>query len=633
MAINFLNSVDLNQNQLIKAAIESQPNDAAVGTGVEGQLYFNTTQQTIKVYREILPATTPKTYEWASISGDIEEVQASVVADKLGIDVVDPLGPIPKVGLDIVGLTSLGAPALTDTLAVYDVSATTNKKLTVADIIGTSSWELEGDGANPQTIVNGDTVDFVGDTYITATASSVSANNFKVNFDHNDTSRTDTALPAGGTSPGYSGTFDVVNSVSTNATGHVTAINVNSITLPAELDEKYTLPTTTGVVSPGAPTTGIISLTGSTDGVVSTVTFTGTTNRIDVSGSAVGQAGAITIDLTDDVTIVDDLTVGGIITQSGIGSTTGVNDGAVNSSANLLLTANNTAIKVGMQVTGTGIPTNITIASVTNAKTFVLSGVITIANSITITFEEVNSFAAPLDMNNNRLHEVKTGVLGTDGVNLGQVNSLIAGVGVFKGGYDASTDPGAPKISGGSNVALDQGDYFVVTSGGNITFSDQAVKVEVGDFIFAEQAIAASSTPASTEYIIVIADANIATAGTLNGVGAAQRGVAGFDATTFAVTTGTDAGFVTLKPLANPYGAKVALTGGDNTTAGQTTFTVDVTALFTGADARNCKVEVLLDAGGLTVYPEVTRNGSGDVLLEFMPQVGNNLYSALITIV
>ena len=187
-------------------------------------------------------------------------------------------------------------------------------------------------------------------------------------------------------------------------------------------------------------------------------------------------------------------------------------------------------------------------------------------------------------------------------------------------------------ISGGSNVALDQGDYFVVTADGDITFSDTTVTVEIGDFIFANAAITASSTPASTQYTIVIADANLATAGTLT---SAKRGVAGFDATTFSVTegAGNDPGFVTLKPLANPYGAKVSLTSGDNTTAGQTTFTVDVTALFTGADARNCKVEVILDASGLTVYPEVTRNGTGDVLLEFMPQVSNSIYSALITIV
>ena len=42
MAINFLNNVDYNQNQLFHPTIENQPNDAAAGTPVDGQLYYNT---------------------------------------------------------------------------------------------------------------------------------------------------------------------------------------------------------------------------------------------------------------------------------------------------------------------------------------------------------------------------------------------------------------------------------------------------------------------------------------------------------------------------------------------------------------------------------------------------------------
>jgi hypothetical protein len=42
MAINFLSSINLNQNQLIKATIENQPGDIAAGAGVEGQIYFDT---------------------------------------------------------------------------------------------------------------------------------------------------------------------------------------------------------------------------------------------------------------------------------------------------------------------------------------------------------------------------------------------------------------------------------------------------------------------------------------------------------------------------------------------------------------------------------------------------------------
>ena len=634
MAINFLNTVDLNQNQLNQAAIQSLTANPA--SGVIGQIYFNTVAQTIKVYKEILPATSPKTYEWASISGDITEVQASAVNNKLGINVVDQLGPIPKVGLDIVGLTALGAPALDDSLAIYDKSTTTNKKLTVADIIGTSTWKLEGDGANPQTIVNGDTVDFVGDTYITATASSVSANNFKVNFDHDDTTRTNTPTTS---SPGYGGDIVAVKSITTNATGHVTVVATETYTLPDDTNETYTLPTTAGVVAPNAPTTGIISLTagGTGSGVKSTVAFTGTTNRIDVSGSATGTAGAITIDLTDDVTIVDDLNIGGIITQSGSGSTTALNSGAITASTALVLTTANTAIKAGMQVTGTGVPTNITIATVTNSYTFVLSGAITIANTTTLTFEEVNSFAAPLDMNNNRLHEVKTGVLGTDGVNLGQVELLVAGVGVFKGGYNATTDPGVPVISGASNIALDQGDYFIVTHDGDITFSDQAISVEVGDFIFANASITADDDPASTEYTFVIADANVAGAGATDG--ATEKGVSGFDSANFDVSA---SGWVQLNSQRNPYGAKVVLNNTSpvsrattGTPVDQTTFTVsidDASIFGTGALAANVKVEVLNNAAPLdTVYPCVERSGSGTLAIKFSGDVAVDLYQVLLS--
>ena len=455
MAINFLNKVDLNQNELDKARIVNEANDTAAGVPVDGQLYYNTTDNVIKVGEGGL---------WVSISGDITEVQESTANNRLGIDVVNPTGPIPIVGLDIVGLSALGVPASNDSLVVYDATAATNKKLTVADIISTSTWLLEGDGANQQTIANGDIVDIVGGTYLTAVASSPSANNFEVKLDHDSTTRTNTTSTV---TPVSGAAFTVLDSITTNATGHVTAVNTKTVTTA---DENYTLPTTVGVVAPGTPTTGIISLTGSTDGVVSTVTFTGTTGRIDVAGSATGIAGAITIDLTDDVIIVDDLTVGGVITQS---------------------------------------------------QTL-----------------ETNSFASELDMNNTKLLNVKTGTAGTDGVNLGQVESLVAGLGSFQGGYDATNNPGTPALTGSSNVAIGNGDFYVVTAPGVITFSDTPTgdaTLEVGDFIFANTNIAINSNPPSTSFTLVIADANVAGVGATDG--ATEKGVAGFDSAHFTATS------------------------------------------------------------------------------------------------
>jgi len=465
MAINFLNSVDLNQNQLIKAAIESQPNDTAAGTGVDGQLYYNTTLDTIKVWTGSA---------WESISGDITEVQGGTY-----ISVTNQTGPIP--------------------------------------------------------IVN-----------------------------HDLTTRSNTTSAA---SPGYGATFTAIDSIATNSTGHVTTVNTKTVTLPADTNETYTLPTTAGVVAPGTPTTGIISLTagGTGSGVKSTVTFTGTSGRIDVSGSAVAQNGAITIDLTDDVTIVDDLTVGGELTVSGTGT---------------------------------------------------------------------SSFAGPVSLTNSKLTNVATGTASTDGVNLGQVELLVAGVGVFKGGYNATTDPGVPVISGGSNIALDQGDYFIVTHDGDITFSDTTISVEVGDFIFANASITASSTPASTQYTFVLADANIAGVGATDG--ATEKGVSGFDSANFDVTA---SGWVQLNSQRNPYGAKQSL----NNTApssraesgGITTFTLNLAAasLFgTGALAENVKVEVTDGSSPYqTVFAEVTRSGSASIAIAFTGSIANDAYQVLLS--
>ena len=110
MAINFLNKVDFNQNELDKARIVNEPNDAAAGTPVDGQLYYDTTLNVIKV---------GEGGAWVSISGDITEVQASTVSNRLGIDVVNQAGPIPIIGLNITGSDALGGtPNVADQLMI-----------------------------------------------------------------------------------------------------------------------------------------------------------------------------------------------------------------------------------------------------------------------------------------------------------------------------------------------------------------------------------------------------------------------------------------------------------------------------------------------------------------------------------
>jgi len=147
---------------------------------------------------------------------------------------------------------------------------------------------------------------------------------------------------------------------------------------------------------------------------------------------------------------------------------------------------------------------------------------------------------ADIDLGTFKIIELGNGTASKHAVNLGQVQALVAGVGVFQGGYDAAAN--SPAIAGASNIALTTGDFFVVTKDGTIAFNGSTVAVEVGDTIYANQAIGASSNPPASDYAIVIQDQNIAGVGATDG--ATEKGVAGFSSATFA---GTANGFITVK--------------------------------------------------------------------------------------
>ena len=88
------------------------------------------------------------------------------------------------------------------------------------------SWNLTGDSGTTEVIANGNTVDVAGGTDITTVASS--ADTLTVN--HAAITRTDTTstdAPAAGAS------VALVKTISTSAQGHVTAIDVSTVTWPA----------------------------------------------------------------------------------------------------------------------------------------------------------------------------------------------------------------------------------------------------------------------------------------------------------------------------------------------------------------------------------------------------------------
>ena len=96
----------------------------------------------------------------------------------------------------------------------------------------TSTWNLDADSGGPLTISDEDGVNFNGGTYITTLpATPISSENKVISITHDDTARTDTPLTP--TALAYGGTFTAISSATTNTTGHVTATDVTTYTLPA----------------------------------------------------------------------------------------------------------------------------------------------------------------------------------------------------------------------------------------------------------------------------------------------------------------------------------------------------------------------------------------------------------------
>ena len=148
MAINFLNTIDLNKNSLDNARIQNLGSDPA--GAVEGQIYFNTTDDVLKIYGGGV---------WSEVGGGVE----SLVATNSGTTYVS-LTPTSAATGAVTITADLNATALTGSIDNTKYLRGDNKWASVTSIYG---WTLQGDTGLPSSITNGSAVDIAGGGNIT----------------------------------------------------------------------------------------------------------------------------------------------------------------------------------------------------------------------------------------------------------------------------------------------------------------------------------------------------------------------------------------------------------------------------------------------------------------------------------
>ena len=465
MAINYYanigmigSNIELNYNELLLPVVDNETAAPATGNEVKGQMYFNTTNNTMFFYNGTA---------WVEMDGSGSGVESLTPSNGTFIDITQnkTTGAVTTTS----DLSATGTPGGTTFLRGDNVWATPAGSYT--------SWSLEGDTGTAVDITDGLRVDFTGGTGISTAVS--------------------TATP-----------------------------NLLTIT-----------------------NTGVTSIVAGTNVTVS------------------GATGAVTVNSTDQF--------------EGTVKSVSVGDGLVKTG---------TAVDpiISVDYSGTGIINDAPTVGAAESDDYLILGDDSDGDAVKkLQFTDVplSVFGTPtqsVPFSNEKITGLASGTASADAVNLGQVQGLVAGVGLFKGGYNATsgltTDLGAGNgsLDGASNIALDLGDFFVVTTGGTAFYG---VTLEIGDTIYANQAITASSTPAASVYTVVIQDQNVAGEGASDG--ATQKGVAGFDSATFSVTAN---GFVTSDIYGGASSLGVVPSGGGGTTflRGDGTWVVPSTGPDTG---------------------------------------------------
>ena len=553
MAIEFKNNLDFNQNQAITLVLENQDTAGEPAGGIQGQLYFNTTDQVVKVYNTTGGAS------WKSISGDITEVESTTTSQLV---VTNGTGPVASLAIQL-GTIANGQLNLVTSDVIYDYIETLDPVLSVtgglgivltgtADDVtvnvaysGSDNVVLDASDGTAVGLATDDKIIFsdTSDSVVKfANLSQLNTSSFhptlaQVLAKGNTTGGTDLAVSAGDditftdTSKALFGvggdlqiSHDGSNSyIQDTGTGNLYIQGSDSVFIRSVAGEIYARFDNNGSaelyydnVKKLETKTGGIDITG---GIYDKDTSLGSAGQYltNSAGTEIVWATLPTYDNYDYWTATDDAAnTHNVTSTSTFDFDAGAGITAVVGAGTLVIT--NTDLGSDQTFFKTVTCDTSSIAATANNDTAIIVGaanqIATTGSSKTIT---VGFPAAGVILPDGSTATTQSS--GDDSTKVATtafVQAAMTGLLEFKGGFNASTGAivgGGNLTSGASRVAIAVGDYYVVTADGDF-YGNASTPLTTGDSVICQTAAVAGAS-VEADWIVVQSDTDLATASTV----------------------------------------------------------------------------------------------------------------------